>query len=143
MISKICLCLLCGVPPARAASLETVFARRLMHARRSIDLERLRAQFDHARIARLTCHLQVARGTAPIECYEVLATERAWRVLDEATYRRRRFQLDAACARATLNQRVPDAGTSLAHVSRACGSRVKQVRLDLAYRRGDRGWSED
>ena len=135
-----------GAGPASAVtsvSPESAFVSRLVRARRPADVERVRGQFDHLRISRLSCDLQVARGIAPLQCYEVLATERAWRMISPAQFRRRRRRLDAACAAAAMNLRVPTAVVALGHVSADCVARVGEARLNLDYQREDRPWSGD
>ena len=132
-----------GPAHAAAPTLESAFARRLMRARNAGEIERLRGQFDRARVARLSCALQVARGTAPLGCYEILATERAWRILDERRFLRRRRRLDAACAHAALRLKVPGVGDAAANVSADCRGRVREAQLTRRYRDGGTEWSED
>ena len=130
-------------PVARAHSLESAYARLLIRARSTARADLLKTRFERARVAQLTCRLQLDRGLAPIACYEVLITERDWALRTPAEISLTRRGLDHRCARAAAGLRVPAGEESLRHVGPACAARIRDARAIEAYRREDPAWSGD
>lgn len=124
-------------------ALAAAFAKRLIRARTAGASHHIRATYESARVADLSCEVQRARNLAPISCYEHLALAKDWGVRSGAAYLRDIADLDGRCAQTASRLRVPRADVNLNFVSPRCASRVRDARATLKYRDAGQDWPED
>lgn len=117
---------------AHSATLEEIYAQKLMHERSAHAVRVLRDRFEELKAARIACRVQLAEARMPESCFETLALERQWGLPPRVEWERK---LERLCARAAASLRVPARDSEF--LTPKCRTHLMTARKVETYRQGE------
>ena len=123
-----------------AESLESYYLARLAQAHSPQQVEELKTTYEHTRVSRTACQIQLADHTMPLSCYEWVHFANLMNFKDTGVASI--HQLDRLCATAASQMKVE--GEENSYLSTNCQQKLREFREIQAYR-GEDGdaWSEN